>query len=81
MLSDHILTIFHAHIDIEGARGRSKSQIEKPSKNLLTLFLSHGKIIGLVSSGAMAERLKALVLKTSDTERYRGFESLSLRQP
>ncbi len=29
----------------------------------------------------MAERLKALVLKTSDTERYRGFESLSLRQP
>ena len=33
----------------------------------------------LVSFGAMAERLKALVLKTSDTERYRGFESLSLR--
>ena len=30
--------------------------------------------------GEMAERLKALVLKTSDTERYRGFESLSLRQ-
>ena len=29
--------------------------------------------------GVMAERLKALVLKTSDTERYRGFESLSLR--
>ena len=28
----------------------------------------------------MAERLMALVLKTSDTERYRGFESLSLRQ-
>ncbi len=28
----------------------------------------------------MAERFKALVLKTSDTERYRGFESLSLRQ-
>ena len=35
----------------------------------------------LVGSGAMAERLMALVLKTSDTERYRGFESLSLRQP
>ena len=35
----------------------------------------------LVEPGAMAERLKALVLKTSDTERYRGFESLSLRQP
>ena len=34
----------------------------------------------LVEPGAMAERLKALVLKTSDTERYRGFESLSLRQ-
>ena len=50
-------------------------------KNYLTLFPSHDNIIGLVSSGAMAERLKALVLKTSDTERYRGFESLSLRQP
>ena len=31
------------------------------------------------TDGEMAERLKALVLKTSDTERYRGFESLSLR--
>ena len=48
---------------------------------LLTLLSSHDNIIGLVDSGAMAERLKALVLKTSDTERYRGFESLSLRQP
>ena len=28
----------------------------------------------------MAERFKALVLKTSDAERHRGFESLSLRQ-
>lgn len=28
----------------------------------------------------MAERLMALVLKTSDTERYRGFESHLLRQ-
>ena len=27
----------------------------------------------------MAEWLKALVLKTSDVERHRGFESLSLR--
>ena len=27
----------------------------------------------------MAEWFMALVLKTSDTERYRGFESLSLR--
>ena len=35
----------------------------------------------LVEPGAMAEWLKALVLKTSDTERYRGFESLSLRSP
>ena len=47
----------------------------------MTLWASHDNIIGLVNSGAMAERLKALVLKTSDTERYRGFESLSLRQP
>ena len=31
-------------------------------------------------SGEMAERFKALVLKTSDVERHRGFESLSLRQ-
>ena len=29
--------------------------------------------------GEMAERLMALVLKTSDTAMYRGFESLSLR--
>ena len=35
---------------------------------------THDNIIGLVESGAMAERLKALVLKTSDTERYRGFD-------
>ena len=32
-------------------------------------------------SGEMAEWFMALVLKTSDTERYRGFESLSLRSP
>ena len=32
------------------------------------------------SRGEMAERFKALVLKTSDIARYRGFESLSLRQ-
>ena len=53
----------------------------KTLKKALTLFRTHVNIFGLVSSGAMAERLKALVLKTSDTERYRGFESLSLRQP
>ena len=34
----------------------------------------------LVVQGEMAEWLKALVLKTSDVERHRGFESLSLRQ-
>ena len=33
----------------------------------------------LVTHGEMAERFKALVLKTSDVERHRGFESLSLR--
>ena len=33
----------------------------------------------LVVQGEMAEWLKALVLKTSDVERHRGFESLSLR--
>ena len=31
-------------------------------------------------SGEMAEWFKALVLKTSDVARHRGFESLSLRQ-
>ena len=31
-------------------------------------------------NGEMSERFKELVLKTSDTERYQGFESLSLRQ-
>ena len=30
--------------------------------------------------GEMAERLMALVLKTSDAAMHRGFESLSLRQ-
>ena len=34
----------------------------------------------LVACGEMAERLMALVLKTSDAERHRGFESLSLRR-
>ena len=33
----------------------------------------------LLTHGEMAERLKALVLKTSDAAMYRGFESLSLR--
>ena len=38
-------------------------------------------IIGFAGcDGEMAEWLKALVLKTSDVERHRGFESLSLRQ-
>ena len=36
--------------------------------------------LSLVPHGEMAERFKALVLKTSDVERHRGFESLSLRQ-
>ena len=38
------------------------------------------KYFSLVKHGEMAERFKALVLKTSDVERHRGFESLSLRQ-
>ena len=55
---------------------------KRKGKNLLTENRSYDKLIELVhSDGEMAERLKALVLKTSDTERYRGFESLSLRQP
>ena len=33
----------------------------------------------MTERGGMAERLMALVLKTSDVERHRGFESLSLR--
>ena len=37
-------------------------------------------IMTFAGYGEMAERLKALVLKTSDAERHRGFESLSLRQ-
>ena len=39
-----------------------------------------GIIIFAGLRGEMAEWLKALVLKTSDAERHRGFESLSLRQ-
>ncbi len=43
----------------------------------LTIQPQNG-IVGL--NGEMSERFKELVLKTSDTERYRGFESHSLRQ-
>ena len=32
------------------------------------------------SNGEVSERFKELVLKTSDSERNRGFESLPLRQ-
>ena len=35
--------------------------------------------LSAAAHGGMAERLMALVLKTSDAERHRGFESLSLR--
>ncbi len=48
-------------------------------KKTLTKTLPFAIIFVLVH-GEMAERLKALVLKTSDVERHRGFESLSLRQ-
>ena len=36
--------------------------------------------LSTAARGGMAEWLMALVLKTSDAERHRGFESLSLRQ-
>ena len=36
--------------------------------------------ITLARYGEVSERFKELVLKTSDTERYQGFESLPLRQ-
>ena len=42
-------------------------------------FSCYNKSCGFIR-GEMAERFKALVLKTSDVERHRGFESLSLRQ-
>ena len=35
--------------------------------------------LSAAARGGMAEWLMALVLKTSDAERHRGFESLSLR--
>ena len=41
--------------------------------------LSYNKCRWFKQTGEMAEWFKALVLKTSDTARYRGFESLSLR--
>ena len=48
----------------------------------MTIAMEAAIIVLAVSSvrGEMAEGLKALVLKTSDVERHRGFESLSLRQ-
>ena len=42
--------------------------------------LSYNKYRWFKQTGEMAEWFMALVLKTSDTARYRGFESLSLRQ-
>ena len=60
---------------------KAEKMLYPNSRKNLTKAACYATIIGLVHSGAMAERLKALVLKTSDTERYRGFESLSLRQP
>ena len=39
----------------------------------------HIIVLLVEQTGEMAEWFMALVLKTSDTERYRGFESLSLR--
>ena len=41
--------------------------------------LSYNKCRWFKQTGEMAEWFMALVLKTSDTARYRGFESLSLR--
>ena len=45
----------------------------------LTCPVKYG-IINSVTYGEMSERFKELVLKTSDSERGRGFESHSLRQ-
>lgn len=42
--------------------------------------LSYNKCRWFKQTGEMAEWFMALVLKTSDTVRYRGFESLSLRK-
>ena len=50
-----------------------------PGKKGLTRQEFFVIIATLVWFGEMAEWLKALVLKTSDVERHRGFESLSLR--
>ena len=55
-------------------------QTVKFSKKPLTGRLVFAIIVALVFRGEMAEWFKALVLKTSDVERHRGFESLSLRQ-
>ena len=51
---------------------RSFSVLTNPKRSAIIT------ITGFVQ-GEMAEWLKALVLKTSDVERHRGFESLSLR--
>ena len=55
--------------------------IEKGLTNLRPFDILIGRFGKAVRPirGEMAERLMALVLKTSDAERHRGFESLSLR--
>ena len=59
--------------------------VNKPARSLswkkvLTNYSRWGIINIAGLHGEMAEWFKALVLKTSDAERHRGFESLSLRQ-
>ena len=48
--------------------------------NIAFVILYKCQFYGAYIWGEMSEWLMELVLKTSDTARYRGFESLSLRQ-
>ena len=50
---------------------------EKRVDKIIRLF--YNRFRWFKQTGEMAEWFMALVLKTSDTARYRGFESLSLR--
>ena len=63
------------------SRPFTKKRIEFSGREVLTKSgESDIMIIAGLIQGEMAEWFKALVLKTSDVARHRGFESLSLRQ-
>ena len=70
----------YAHIEVNKTDALCPLCRRKSKKQVLTSRGKEGIILFAGLHGEMAEWFKALVLKTSDVARHRGFESLSLRQ-